>query len=67
VSKGMKEYEDILSEYNFFRPHASFLVNLNFVKKLDKSDGGYLILKNGKEIPVSQRKKARLIKILEEL
>ena len=67
VSKGMKEYEDILSEYNFFRPHASFLVNLNFVKKLDKSDGGYLILKNGIEIPVSQRKKARLIKILEEL
>ncbi len=67
VSKGMKEYEDILTDFNFFRPHTSFLVNLNYVKKLDKSDGGFLILKTGKEIPVSVRKKARLIQILESL
>jgi two-component system LytT family response regulator len=67
VSKGMKEYEELLSQYNFFRPHTSYLVNLNFVKKLDKSDGGFLILKNGKEIPVSQRKKARLVQVLEEM
>ncbi|MDD4149532.1 MAG: LytTR family DNA-binding domain-containing protein [Bacteroidales bacterium] len=67
VSRSMKEFEDILSDYNFFRPHMSYLVNLNYIQKLDKSDGGFLILKNGKKIPVSQRKKARLIKILEEL
>jgi two-component system LytT family response regulator len=67
VSKSMKEYEEILSEYNFFRPHTSYLVNLNYIKKLDKSDGGFLILKTGKEIPVSQRKKAKLIQVLEEL
>jgi two-component system, LytTR family, response regulator len=67
VSKGMKEYEDILTDFNFFRPHTSYLVNLNYVKKLDKSDGGFLILKTGKEIPVSYRKKARLIQILENL
>jgi two-component system, LytTR family, response regulator len=67
VSKGMKEYEDLLTEYNFFRPHNSYLVNLNFVKKLDKSDGGFLVLKTGKEIPVSIRKKARLISVLDSL
>ncbi len=67
VSKGMKEYEDLLCEYNFFRPHNSYMVNLNFVKKLDKSDGGFLILKTGKEIPVSIRKKARLISVLDGL
>ncbi|MDD2635824.1 MAG: LytTR family DNA-binding domain-containing protein [Bacteroidales bacterium] len=67
VSRGMKEFEDILADYNFFRPHNSYLVNLNYIQKLDKSDGGFLILKNGKEIPVSQRKKTRLIKILEAL
>lgn len=67
VSKSMKEYEELLTQYNFFRPHTSYLVNLNFVKKLDKSDGGFLILKNGKEIPVSQRKKARLVQVLEDL
>lgn len=67
VSKSMKEYEELLSAFNFFRPHTSYLVNLNYVKKLDKSDGGFLILKTGKEIPVSQRKKARLVQVLEEL
>jgi two-component system LytT family response regulator len=67
VSRSMKEYEDILSEYSFFRPHTSYLVNLNYVKKLDKSDGGFLILKNGREIPVSVRKKAGLIQVLENL
>ena len=67
VSKGMKEFEDILTDFNFFRPHTSFLVNLNYVKKLDKSDGGFLILKTGKEIPVSIRKKSSLIQVLENL
>jgi two-component system LytT family response regulator len=67
VSRSMKEFEDILTEYSFFRPHNSYLVNLNFIKKLDKSDGGFLILKNGREIPVSVRKKAGLIQVLENL
>ncbi|MDA3816617.1 MAG: LytTR family DNA-binding domain-containing protein, partial [Prolixibacteraceae bacterium] len=52
VSRVLKEYEDLLSEYGFFRPHHSFLVNLNHVTKLDKTDGGFLILKDGVEVPV---------------
>lgn len=67
ISKVMKEYEQILSEYGFFRPHHSFLVNLNYISKLDKSDGGFLILKDGSEIPVSLRRKKKLIQILEAL
>lgn len=67
ISKVMKEYEEILSEYGFFRPHHSFLVNLNYINKLDKSDGGFLILKDGNEIPVSLRRKKKLIQILESL
>lgn len=67
VSKVLKEYEDLLSEYCFFRPHHSFLVNLNHVTKLDKSDGGFLILKDGSEVPVSLRRKKKLIQVLESL
>lgn len=67
ISKVMKEYEEILSEYGFFRPHHSFLVNLNYINKLDKSDGGFLILKDGSEIPVSLRRKKKLVQILEQL
>ncbi len=67
VSKVLKEYEDLLSEYGFFRPHHSFLVNLNHVTKLDKTDGGFLILKDGSEVPVSLRRKKRLMQVLESL
>jgi len=67
VSKSLKEYESILESQSFLRPHQSFLVNLNFIQKVDKSDGGFLILKNGTEIPVSSRRKALLMQMLEKL
>lgn len=67
VSKGIKEYAELLKEYGFFRPHQSYLVNLNHVKKIDKSDGGFIIMKNKKEIPVSIRQKKQLITLLENL
>jgi len=67
ISRPMKEYEEMLSEYGFFRPHQSFLVNLQYISRLDKSDGGFLILKDKTEIPVSIRRKSRLIQVLENL
>lgn len=67
VSKSLREYDDLLKGYSFIRPHQSYLVNLNHVKKLDKSDGGFIIMKNAAEIPVSIRQKKHLIKMLENL
>ncbi|MCF6279666.1 MAG: LytTR family DNA-binding domain-containing protein [Flavobacteriaceae bacterium] len=55
VSKTLKEFEERLSAANFIRPHQSFMVNLKFIDKYDKS--GLIHLKNGKKIPVSSRKK----------
>lgn len=55
ASKTLKEFEDRLSKANFTRPHQSFMVNLKFIDKYDKS--GVIHLKNGKKIPVSFRKK----------
>ena len=67
VSKSIKEYVELLKDYSFFRPHQSYLVNLNHVKKIDKTDGGFIIMKNKKEIPVSLRQKKQLISLLEQL
>ena len=67
VSKGIRDYADLLSEYGFFRPHQSYLVNLNFVKKVDKTDGGFIIMKNAVEIPLSTRQKKNLINLLDNL
>ena len=55
ASKPLKEFEEQLLGSNFVRPHQSFMVNLNFVDKYDKS--GTIHLKNGVKIPVSTRKK----------
>jgi two-component system LytT family response regulator len=67
VSKSLKDYEGLLADYGFFRPHQSFLVNLNHIKKVDKTDGGFIIMENKKEIPVSLRQMKNLIGLLEKL
>ena len=66
VSKSIKEYASILEDYSFVRPHQSYLVNLKHITKIDKSDGGFIILNNGKEIPVSSRRKQPLINMLDQ-
>ncbi len=67
VSKGMHEYIGILDEYGFFRPHQSYLVNLNFIKKVDKTDGGFIIMKNGIEIPISSRQRKYFFKLMDNI
>ncbi len=67
VSKSLKDYEGLLTEFGFFRSHQSFLVNLNYIKKVDKSDGGFIVMKNLKEIPVSLRQMKNLLALLEQL
>lgn len=59
VSKTLKAFEDQLSAANFTRPHQSYMVNLQFIDKYDKS--GIIYLKNGKKIPVSSRKKDQFV------
>jgi two-component system LytT family response regulator len=64
VSKGLGEYAGLLDKYGFVRVHQSHLVNIDFIKKLDKTDGGFLILKDKTEIPVSARRKQMIMDIL---
>jgi len=59
VSKTLKEFEEQLTSAKFTRPHQSFMVNLKFIDKYDKS--GTIHLKNGKKIPVSTRKKEQFV------
>lgn len=67
VSRSIKEYEDMLEGYSFIRPHQSYLVNLEQVVKVDKTDGGFIIMKNSKEIPISSRRKQMILERLERL
>ncbi|MBM7717462.1 LytTR family DNA-binding domain-containing protein [Siminovitchia sp. FSL H7-0308] len=66
----LQELEDRLKGYPFFRPHRSYLVNLDYIQEIKPwFNGAYnLILKDGKEtsIPVSRHAQKKLFQILEE-
>jgi two-component system LytT family response regulator len=63
VSKKLKEIE-VMTNNSFFRVHNSYVVNINFIREFVKSDGQYLILKNGTSIPISRTKKNDLLQLL---
>jgi two-component system, LytTR family, response regulator len=64
VTKQLGKFEEIVDPSVFVRIHNSFLVNLNRVKKFIRSDGGYVILENGKSISVSRNRKDAFMEIL---
>ncbi|MCR9265327.1 MAG: LytTR family DNA-binding domain-containing protein [Flavobacteriaceae bacterium] len=67
VSKHLKEYENLLGDYQFMRVHNSYVINLNEVKKYVKSDGGYIIMSNDMHVSISPRKKDELIEAMKRL
>lgn len=67
VSKTIKEYEEILTHYGFFRAHRQYLINIKHIKSIDKTGQGKVRLTGDIEIPLATRKKEELIKIISNL
>jgi two-component system LytT family response regulator len=67
ISKTLKEYEDLLTEHGFERIHQSHLINLVYLKSYIKRDGGYVVMADNSNLPISQRKKERLQELLKTL
>jgi two-component system LytT family response regulator len=57
VSKHLKEFQDLLSDRNYFRPHNSHLINLDYVKKFVRIDGGFIVMTDGSQVPISRNRK----------
>lgn len=64
VCKTLGEIEEVLSQRHFLRIHRSYLVNTKRIKEFIKSDGGFLIMDNCFEIPISRNKRKELGEIL---
>lgn len=64
ASKTLKEFEELLPEDIFFRTHHSHLINLNYIKRYLKGDGGQIELQNGSFVDVSRRKKKEFLKAI---
>lgn len=67
ISKTLKEYEDLLAEYGFERIHQSHLINLAYLKSYVKKDGGYIVMADNAQLPISPRKKERLQELIKAL
>jgi two-component system LytT family response regulator len=64
VSRTIKEFEGLLSGSGMIRVHQSHLVNINYIDRFVKKDGGYLLLNEGTKIPVSPNLKKQVLKAL---
>jgi len=67
MSNTLKEYEDMLGDYGFFRVHKSYLVNLAHIVRFEKAEGGNVHLANNAVVPVSFRKRELLLEMLDRI
>lgn len=61
ISKTLKDVEALLPSEGFCRVHKSHLVNISHIERFINRDGGYLILSNNCQVPVSKRKKQEFL------
>lgn len=64
VSRHLKYYEKLLTGYKFFRPHQSCLINLKYINKILRTDGGTVEMADGKQLPIARNKKQELLNLL---
>jgi len=56
----------MLSGTGLIRVHQSHLVNLNFIDKFFRHDGGYILLKDGTTVPVSPVLKQKVLQAISD-
>jgi two-component system LytT family response regulator len=67
VSKTLKDFETLLSAHSFLRVQQSHLINLKYVERYDKGNGGSVVMKDGSEVPLSPAKRDVFFNYLENL
>jgi two-component system LytT family response regulator len=68
VSRSLREVEELLNNpAMFFRCHNSYLINMNHLKKIVRSESGEIVMRNDRTIPVARTKKAELLKLVAKL
>lgn len=67
VSRNLKEFENLLEGYPFFRAHNSYLVNLLEVRRFVRGEGGYLQMSDQSNLPVSPRKREEFLERMAQL
>ncbi len=66
MTKTLKDLEEKLLPYGFFRAHKSYLVNIERVERFDKRNN-LLKMVDGSKIPLSHRRKDELFELLKRI
>ena len=67
VSRPMREFEDLLPKELFFKLHQSHLINLTFVKKILREEGGYALMEEGGKVPIARRRKDEFLEAMRQM
>ena len=67
VSRPMREFEELLPKDLFFKLHQSHLINLTFVKKILREEGGYALMEEGCKIPIARRRKDEFLEAMRQM
>jgi two-component system, sensor histidine kinase LadS len=64
ASKNLAEFEPVLDKTDFLRIHKSHIININFVERYIRGEGGMVIMPDGAEVSVSRTMKTELLERL---
>ena len=64
VTRLLKDFEEMLLPYRFYRVHHSHVINLSYIKRYVRGEGGQVVMQNGDVIDVARRKKDEFLKLI---
>ena len=64
VTRLLKDFEEMLLPYRFYRVHHSHVINLTYIAKYIRGEGGQVVMQNGDVIDVARRKKDEFLKLI---
>jgi two-component system LytT family response regulator len=63
TTKSLREYEELLLDYEFFRVHKSHLINLSYIKSCDFTNNT-ITLDDNSTVEIARRRKESLLQLL---
>jgi two-component system, LytTR family, response regulator len=67
TAKTLKEVEENLAGFSFFRIHQSHLINTEHIHRVIKGEGGSVVMNDGTQLPISRNKKERFLEMFRKI
>lgn len=67
ITKTLKEVEEVLQGNDFCRVHHSYVINMKFVERYIRGEGGEVVMINGVHLPISRTRKQDFLNLFEKI